>query len=320
MNYHPEFGAQQFSDNHCFLCGSSADITTEHVFPKWLQRSYDLWNQRLDLLNHSSIPYKNLCVPCCGSCNSEHLSRIETAISNAVSKGYQEANKLAARTWYLWAGKIFYGVLRKELSLVSDRSDPTSRPIASQEVLKSLSNLHLFLQEVRDKHFFPDEVPYTVLICNLHETSRLFDIRDDFFQFTMAIRMGEIGLIVSFEDGGLIRETYGRYVEQVNAQKLHPVQFTELYAKVCYQNSLREQRLSYLTASNFEGKGRASTIVLNSSTAVLDWDQEEFAASLQFHLKDRIKVEFQPPNRVSTWMVESDGSLMIKPLREWEGI
>lgn len=319
MDLHSEYGAQQFSDNHCFLCGSSSDLTAEHVFPRWLQRSYDLWNQKLHLLNRTSITYKNLYIPCCRLCNSGPLSRIEKAISNAVANGYEEAKRVEPRTWYLWTGKIFYGLLRKELSLLSDRSDPKKGTIVTNEVLESFSNLHLFLQGVRGKHYFPYDVPYTVLTCNLHKTSNSFDFRDDFLQFSMAIRMGEVGIIIIFEDGGLIGETYGRYVAQVNGRKLHPIQFIELYAKACYMTSLRKNGLSYMTASNIEGRGPASTIIANSSTAIRDWNQEEFAALLQFHLGRDIEVEFQPPNLVSTWMVEPDGSLMIKTFDEWSG-
>jgi hypothetical protein len=226
---------------------------------------------------------------------------------------------LDARVWYLWAGKIFYGILRKEMSLFSDQSDRNKGTIATKEVLESFFNLHLFLQGIRWKHNFPYEVPYTVLICNLHETVYPFDFRDDFLQFSMAVRMGGVGVIVSFEDGGLINETFGRYVAQVNGRKLHPIQFTELYAKVCYQNSLRERGLSYVTTLNNKGESPATTIIVNSNTAIRDWNKEEFAALLQFHLGKDIKVEFQPPDLVSTWLVESDGSLMIKSLDEWIG-
>jgi hypothetical protein len=319
MSLHSGYGIQKFSEGSCFLCGSSADITAEHVFPKWLQNSYDLWNQKLRLLNGTSIPYKSLCIPCCKKCNSEYLSRIEKSISNVVTRGYEEAVRLEARTWYLWAGKIFYGILRKELSLLADRSDPNKGAIATSGLLRQFSNLHLFIQGVREKHHFSGEVPYTVLVCNLHEASNHFDFRDDLVQFSMSIRMGEVGVIVSFEDGGLIQKSYGKYVAEVGGRKLHPIQFTELYAKVCYQNSLREHALSYLTASNEEGKGRATTIIATASTTIREWSQEEFAPLLQFHLGENVTVEFQPPDLVSTWMVEPDGSLMIKSLDEWVG-
>ena len=50
------------------------------------------------------------------------------------------------------------------------------------------------------------------------------------------MRMGEVGLIVSFEDGGLIRESYAKYVRDVAGRKLHPIQFTELYAKTLHKS------------------------------------------------------------------------------------
>lgn len=321
MMRHAEYGSQELIGDACFLCGSSEDITAEHVFPKWLQNSYDLWDQQLILLNGTRIPYRNLRIPCCRRCNSDHLSRVENLICNAVSGGYQKAQRLNARTWYLWAGKLFYGILRKELTLRFDQSDPIKETITSKEDLESFrDNLHLFLQEIRGKHKFQHEVPYSVLICTLHRTDGSFDLRDDFHQLSMSIRMGEVGVIVSFEDGGLMNETYGRYVAQVDGRELHPVQFIELYAKVCYQNSLRVHRLTYATALNNEGKGPATTSIANSSTAIRDWNQEEFAKLLQFHLGDDITVEFQPPNLVSTWLVESDGSPMIKSLNEWMNI
>jgi hypothetical protein len=40
--------------DHCFLCGVeliAGNRTEEHVFPRWMQREYDLWTQRLTLLN-----------------------------------------------------------------------------------------------------------------------------------------------------------------------------------------------------------------------------------------------------------------------------
>jgi len=42
------FIEQSTSDDVCFLCGASGqDVTLEHVFPKWLQRRFDLWTQRI---------------------------------------------------------------------------------------------------------------------------------------------------------------------------------------------------------------------------------------------------------------------------------
>jgi hypothetical protein len=57
----------QTGANRCFLCGSHLGEarTQEHIFPKWLQRRYDLLDQRIDLLNGTGIPYRQMKVPCC---------------------------------------------------------------------------------------------------------------------------------------------------------------------------------------------------------------------------------------------------------------
>lgn len=93
----------------CFLCGAQAGaITQEHVFPKWLQQRYDLWTQRLGLLNDTEIQYRGLRIPCCSTCNSEDLSRLEAAVSSAVASGHEACIALDERLLYLWAGKLFY--------------------------------------------------------------------------------------------------------------------------------------------------------------------------------------------------------------------
>ncbi|CUP05012.1 Uncharacterised protein [Clostridium baratii] len=74
--YNP-FNQMTFDYDKCFLCGeelNSNNSTVEHVFPKWLQHKFDLWNKKLILLNGSEIQYKNLTIPCCKNCNNNYLS------------------------------------------------------------------------------------------------------------------------------------------------------------------------------------------------------------------------------------------------------
>ncbi len=148
--------------NHgsCFLCGSQSDsITQEHVFPKWLQKRYDLWNKTLGLLNETKIQYRALLIPCCPTCNQEDLSRLENTISVAVSSGYLACSQLDKLQLYLWAGKLYFGILRKEISLSRERSNPQSDPILPNEALKSFSSLHLFLQGIRQcRHEMIDNI------------------------------------------------------------------------------------------------------------------------------------------------------------------
>jgi hypothetical protein len=104
---------------HCFLCGAELDPTKEteeHVVPKWLQRKFNLWNERLLLSNRTLIPYRQLKVPWCESCNGRGLSAVENKVRSAVESGYSELSRLDELSIFQWVAKIFYGLLFKDLS------------------------------------------------------------------------------------------------------------------------------------------------------------------------------------------------------------
>src|SRR5690242_11096441 len=102
----------RFGSDVCFLCGATLDVkrdSDEHVIPKWIQERYQLWDQKLHLLNVTTIPYRQLKIPCCSVCNSERLSRIEAQVQRACDAGREAVQSLSPLTLFLWAGKILYG-------------------------------------------------------------------------------------------------------------------------------------------------------------------------------------------------------------------
>lgn len=95
---------RKFSLDECFLCARSLKVhgsSSEHVFPRWLQSRFNLWDQRLNLLNGSLIPYRYLTVPCCDDCNRYQLAPIESIMAWAVDAGYYEVLKLPKKVLYL---------------------------------------------------------------------------------------------------------------------------------------------------------------------------------------------------------------------------
>lgn len=319
------FSSLRTDDDSCFLCGAQVSIISqEHVFPKWLQHRYNLWNQSIELLNETRIPYRSLLIPCCARCNNEDLSRLEQTIAASVGAGFEAASRVDKHSLYLWAGKLFFGILRKEIALFLERSTPTAGTIFPKESLRSFSALHLFLQGIRGEHEFPDAVPYSVLVCNLHDLgpSRNFNFCDSLFHMTLAIRLGEVGVIIALEDAGLTEQTYGRYVTEVAGRKLHPIQFDELYAKILYQVSLIEGGVTYLTSTQDSKPVPARTHVFNSGR-LRPRSQEEFSKVLQpfvqHWLRDSKKTQwFVSPDLVPTWMTDQVGELLLRPFSEWE--
>jgi hypothetical protein len=206
-----------------------------------------------------------------------------------------------------------------------NRANPDEGNIVSSATLKSFPNLHLFLQAIRKRHEFIGDPPYSVLVCNLHDVglARNYCFRDNLAYMTVSIRMGEIGLIVSLEDGRLTQESYGRFVAEVAGRRLHPIQFDELTAKITYQLSLLEGGVTYISSKSTESDLPAKSYV-HAGGYLREWSREEYSHVLRAHVSEWLSERaqdtqwFVPPNLVPTWMADADGELLLQPLAAWE--
>jgi len=131
--------------DHCFLCGvvlTDQNRTDEHVFPRWLQKDFELWDARLNLLNGTSIPYRQLKIPCCSDCNAGHLGALEQEVQLACRQGPGSFCSLDRSRIYQWLLKMFYGVMFQEVFLVLDRKDPDSGSILPREFFEEFNTCH----------------------------------------------------------------------------------------------------------------------------------------------------------------------------------
>lgn len=104
---------ERLDDSHCFLCGSPVSgetKTREHVFPDWLLNRYNLHNRTITLLNGTHIPYRNLTIPCCDTCNKELLSRIENQVARATLDP-KDFLQLDEKLVFQWLSKILLRVV-----------------------------------------------------------------------------------------------------------------------------------------------------------------------------------------------------------------
>lgn len=316
--YNP-FDSMSFKYDRCFLCGHSlkGKKSSEHVFPKWLQNRYSLWNQEIHLLNRSTIPYRKLTIPCCRTCNSVYLSPLENTIQTYHEKGFPEFIKLDRIKIFQWIAKIYYGLLFKELSLLVDRSDPNYGTITSPDLLQELRTLHTFLQSIRMPFEFVNFHPWSIFLIETHiyGDERDFDYHDEIFTLTFSIRIGEVGIIACLEDNGAQEEMFSDYFNRFKGIKLHPVQFDELVAKVTYKRALMNRIPKYMMMLP-EEEGQKVTVWASplqglSTKPVFDeWNQRDYAAYLAFQLnKYGIQFEdiFKEPNLVRSILVNENG-------------
>lgn len=102
---------------NCFICGKPAK-TVEHIIPKWLQRKFNLWDQKITIPNQTTITYKQLVVPACKRCNNEVYGKLEDRVSKDIAD---------EKDIWRWANKIHFGLRLKDNFLDFDRKSPGTK-------------------------------------------------------------------------------------------------------------------------------------------------------------------------------------------------
>lgn len=283
------FENMSFEEDSCFLCGiklTDDNKTEEHVIPKWLQNRYDLWNEKITLLNGTTLPYRMLKIPCCQSCNGTYLSKIENTIRKGVEGGYDVFRDIDKLTIFQWISKIFYGLLFKELSLDIDRRDKNKGTIITPELLDRFKMLHTFLQSVRLPIEFHDFKPWSIHIVEgivSDNNEENFHYIDGFHFLTFSIKMGDILIIANLQDNGLHEENFNGYYQKLEGCKLNYVQFLELATKNQYSAFLLKHRPTYMIV--VDRKENVNKIVSVSNNYTYDdWNNRMYAQAFYFYL------------------------------------
>lgn len=324
-NFYNPFALAEFTNDSCFLCGcklNDKNRSDEHVFPKWLQHEFNLWDQFITLANNTPIPYKLLTIPCCKNCNNVHLSAMENDIRRAYQSGYAEFKNLDDQRIFQWAFKIFYGLLFKELSLLADRRNPSFGTIMTPEVLEKYRSLHGFLQSVRTHFEFMQIKPWSIFVVETMAYDDLtlnFNYHDNINGLTFSIRMGGIGIVASFEDASAQKFCHQDYYDNLEGIKLHPIQFDELAAKVAYKSFLLNRIPEYLNMLPDDQLSPVYVDTLNlqgfTSTPVFDeWDQKIYAKILASYLTAygfTLPDIYREPNEVLSFIENNDGSIKV---------
>lgn len=274
----------------CFLCGR--DATTgrgEHVFPRWLQRRYGLGNRTLGLLNGSSIQYRNLRVPACVGCNTDILARTETYIADLAATNLSSWTSTDSFEVGRWLSKILLGLLTKEARLFAERCNPSRGTIFPAEELKEFFLLHLLVQSWRKKVSFETLHtlhPFTLYVYGIEADEKYEDFHSStsLVGKSICLRFGELGFAF-VGDGGLQHHASDLGPFDLAFQKLHPVQFDELSARVHYKAMLRE-------ATHFYVNSETPTDFQFTQVHVDPFEREEFTGGAVRVFRDWSSKEF----------------------------
>lgn len=314
-----------YSGKRCFYCGKllRGNRTREHVFPLWLQKRFHLADQHLTLLNGSLIPYRQLTVPCCSTCNNVHLSKLERRVQRLLFESPIAVARRDLKDIYIWANKILLGITYAERLLPLNRRYPKGRAVLPSEMRDMFRMTHFLIQGLRFPIKFTAEgeerIPGSAFLFNLKsraDPGRQFDFKDNLLTLGVALRLGNRG-IVTLSDGGAIDLSIGDLIRRDGKRKLHPVQFDELTAKAFYKATLLNRTPKYILSEvdNAVEVMQLPLMGLSTKPVFDDWDQTAYAHMLSF-LTGRPVDQLKPDDtdRVMTFLTDADGNAIDIPL------
>ena len=281
---------RSFSIDRCFVCDellTEENVTEEHIYPKWLQRKFNLYNQKISLLNGTFIPYRNLKVPCCKECNEKMSARIEKPMEQAVERGYDGFISLDRNIVFQWLNKLSYGMLYKEAMLLRERNNKDSGYIVPHEILNDLHMKYVFLVSiVRDTEYVHE--PYSLLVFRIKpDAKNPYWGFDGFATPVSCFCMDDIGIIAHLQDNGFNEDFFRerRSMNDLLQKELHIVQFREVVAKFLYKSSLFLRNPAYVM---FMGDNAPKQIISQGMSGIgyADWEQESYARVLEFFWQD----------------------------------
>jgi len=306
----------------CFLCGGDATKGKgEHVIPRWLQKRYGLGYRTLGLLNGSSIQYRNLRVPACVKCNTSILGRTETYISGLTGGDLSSWTPTHSFEVGRWLSKVLIGLLTKQARLLFDRSDPSRGTIFPAEELDEFFLLHLLVQSWRKKFSFNTLHtihPFTLYVYGIEgdENYEEFDFSTNLKGKSICLRFGGLGFAF-VGDGGLQHHASDLGPFDLAFQKLHPVQFDELSARIHYRSMLRDATHSYINSETLTDFRFEQVSVVPYESEKLEggadrvfgsWSNTEFAKALE---------AYQVPNW--RYLLNEDGEAVYTRLVDISG-
>lgn len=230
-----EFWQQALDPSVCFLCATRVrpdQKSREHVFPGWMQNAYGLWDQRLQLINGTTIPYRQLTITACAKCNNEVLSDLEKEVGAAFLQGAEAVRAIDEERLFLWLGKFYCGLLFRSLTLALDRRSPGSGPIMEVEELRAYGVQHLLLRRLLGQVEWSD-FPASIFIFDAlegPEAERNFDYVDLIDQPFVALRCGSTYVAALLQDFGATQVIADTFPSPAIASRLrlHPLQCTEI--------------------------------------------------------------------------------------------
>lgn len=224
----------------CFLCAKNKpDFTKEHIVPDWLLRECGLHSQWITLPNGTKIQYGKYVVPCCEACNRFMGEHLEGRVSEAIKQGIPgverlletSSGELSLRTWL---NLIFIKTHLKDTGLRMSRDRRQSTESIADSFDYDWGDLHhaycISRSPLIGASVHKLALGSLAIVPTTSGIEERFDIIDLTIAKTFALRVGGVGLITVFGDGGAVLQKMQQLILPRIDEPLNYPQFREVVA------------------------------------------------------------------------------------------
>lgn len=250
--YNP-FDKFAFDNKTCFLTGEALENpSTYPVFPEWILTEFGLKGQSFKMLDESYKTYEQITVPCSPKVK-ELLDQLDSEVSNAFHKGFEEVKSLNKTKLFQWITKWVYGIIFNEIQGGIKQQTLANEPINfSQALVQKFSNLHKMMQSILHPTEFETVSPFSIFIFPVNNIKDFFNYRDEINTLVFSLRMNDFGIIVSLQDNGTSEKYHAEILNKIRGKILHPIQFEEICARFFYSAYLFNRLPDYTIMPTLE--------------------------------------------------------------------
>lgn len=251
------FSADEFANNICatdccFVCGAprgGTPFNDEHVVPRWVLNRFGLFNKTITLPNGHSHPYGTYKMPCCAACNSLLGKLIESPMSEMLDGGFElisakleDPSPMGAvrrQALYVWLCLLFLKTHLKDRHLRQHLNFRLGDArIADQYDWLPMHHIHCVARMPYVAGSILPDVIGTICWYRMDDPTAedqfdYFDLTND---HTIAIRLGDIGIVAVLTDAGACRSAWHKQLVELQGKSLTMVQLRELAARLAAAN------------------------------------------------------------------------------------
>ena len=270
----------------CIVCGRTPEDTgfnEEHVIPDWVLRRFSLFDQRIVLPNSSSIPYRQMRMPCCKSCNGLYGRELEQPISRLLSKKYDvlidEISEVEARRIISWLALIYVKLHLNDQRLRMDITDPQRGSIGQMHTWEFLHHSHCLARAPFTQEIFESDIASLVILpASTEQGWPRFDFVSMSLPRTMLFRIEDVALLVVLGDGGIARNIFETSLSKLEGP-LSPIQVREVVANLAFISLSLDELPEIKTEFDFD-RGLSRMLVRRPRAITPSFDKTLYGQAL----------------------------------------